>query len=175
MFVQATKVEDLPDIQRILEKEVREGVAHFGYEPPTVDQLRSELDASLGRFAWCSALDESGRVIGFAKAGLWKPREGYRHTAEVGVYVAEGTQSRGVGTALYEELLPQLWALGFHHLVAGIRLPNDPCVRLHEKFGFRKVAHFSQMGFKFGEWQDVGYWELLEPTAESQLPASPTK
>lgn len=173
--MRATLVQDLPEIQRILEREVREGVAHFGYEPPTVDQLQAEFEAAVDRFPWFSALDEHGVLIGFAKANVWKPREGYSRTAEIGVYAAVGQQGKGVGSALYEQLLPKLWAMGFHHLVAGIRLPNDPCVRLHEKYGFRKVAHFTQMGFKFGLWQDVGYWELLEPEAESQLPAAPTK
>ena len=66
-----------------------------------------------------------------------------------------------MGTALYARLLAELRERGFHAVLGGIALPNESSVALHEKFGFRKVAHFEQTGFKFDRWIDVGYWELL--------------
>ena len=62
---------------------------------------------------------------------------------------------------LYRELLSILQGLDTHAVIGGIALPNDASVALHQKFGFEKVAHFQQVGFKFSQWIDVGYWERV--------------
>ena len=105
--------------------------------------------------------EEAGRVIGYAYAGKWKERYGYRFSVESTVYCAPDVVGRGVGTSLYAELFPMLRERGVHAVMGGIALPNDGSVALHEKFGMKKVAHFEQTGFKFDDWIDVGYWELL--------------
>ncbi len=105
--------------------------------------------------------EEAGRVIGYAYAGQWKERHGYRFSVECTVYCAPNVVGRGVGTRLYAELFPMLRERGVHAVMGGIALPNDGSVALHEKFGMKKVAHFVQTGFKFDGWIDVGYWELL--------------
>ena len=68
--------------------------------------------------------------------------------------------SKGVGKAIYDQFIPSNVEAGFHTLLAGIRLPNDACVRLHERFGFRHVGTLPEVGYKFDEWHDVGYWAL---------------
>ena len=75
------------------------------------------------------------------------------------VYLAPDLVGRGLGTKLYEVLLAQLKEKGFHAVIGGIALPNPASIALHEKFGMKKVAHFKEVGFKFGKWIDVGYWE----------------
>lgn len=85
----------------------------------------------------------------------------YRYSTEVTVYVVPGLASRGIGSRLYEHLIPELRARNIHAAMGAIALPNEASIRLHEKFGFRKVAHFQQAGFKFNRWIDVGYWQLL--------------
>lgn len=72
-----------------------------------------------------------------------------------------GLGGRGLGSALYAVLIPQLEAQGLHALMGGIALPNAGSVALHEKFGFAKVAHFREVGRKFDRWVDVGYWQLV--------------
>lgn len=68
---------------------------------------------------------------------------------------------RGFGSIRYEELCPRLADKGFHALIGGIALPNAASIRLHEKFGFRQVAQFPEVGFKFGRWIDVGSWQRI--------------
>ena len=80
---------------------------------------------------------------------------------ECTVYTAAECQGQGVGRALYGVLLPALKAAGYHAVVAVIALPNPASVALHERFGMRKVAHFPQVGFKFGQWHDVGNWQVV--------------
>ena len=67
--------------------------------------------------------------------------------------------AKGYGTKLYEHLLTSFKKCGMHIAIGGIALPNPASVALHEKLGFRKAAHFSEVGFKFSKWIDVGYWQ----------------
>ena len=89
------------------------------------------------------------------------PRASYRFTVETTVYVAEAHLGKGLGADLYAPLLEELRGGEFHCAVAGIALPNPASIALHERFGFEKVAEFQSVGYKFGDWIDVGYWELI--------------
>jgi phosphinothricin acetyltransferase len=106
-------------------------------------------------------LEIDGEVVGYAYASKWKGRCAYRFSVETSVYLAPDHGRRGLGTDLYKSLLAQLKAKGFHAAIGGIALPNPASIALHEKFGMSKVAHFKDVGFKFGQWIDVGYWECL--------------
>ena len=99
--------------------------------------------------------------VGFAYAGKWKGRCAYRHSAETTVYVGRDHWRRGVGKALYSALLDLLQKSGMHAAIGGIALPNESSVALHERLGFKKVAQFREVGFKFDRWVDVGYWQIL--------------
>lgn len=99
-------------------------------------------------------------VIGYAYAGKWRARSAYNRTAEVSIYLDHKATGRGIGSKLMDELLRRLKAMDIHTAIGGASLPNDPSVALQEKFGFRKAAHFHEVGYKFGKWIDVGYWEL---------------
>jgi L-amino acid N-acyltransferase YncA len=74
--------------------------------------------------------------------------------------MSQDSTGKGIGTTLYKELLDRLKTLDIHVILGGITLPNPISVRLHEKLGFKKVAHFTQVGHKFGRWLDVGFWQL---------------
>jgi phosphinothricin acetyltransferase len=100
-------------------------------------------------------------MVGYAYAKPWRPRSAYRFSVETTIYIAPGYQRRGVGAALYRDLLAALRQLDVHAAVGGIALPNDASVALHERLGFKKVGQFVEIGFKLGRWVDVGYWELI--------------
>ena len=97
---------------------------------------------------------------GYCYATRWRVRSAYRHSAETTVYVRRDDHGKGIGSALYSRLINDMSAGDTHVLVAGIALPNDKSVRLHERLGFTKVAHFAEIGRKHERWLDVGYWEL---------------
>jgi len=117
-----------------------------------------EIQAAGYPFLVCEEGDE---IVGFAYANRYKTRAAYQHSVEVTVYIRDGFGGKGVGTLLYEQLFSELKNADIHAMVAGISLPNDASVKLHEKFGFEKVAHFREVGRKFDRWIDVGYWECL--------------
>ncbi|WP_299587830.1 arsinothricin resistance N-acetyltransferase ArsN1 family B [uncultured Microbulbifer sp.] len=100
-----------------------------------------------------------GEVIGYAYASKWRERSAYRFSVESTVYIANNMKSKGLGTELYSALFTQLKERNIHNIIGGITLPNPASVALHEKLGMKKVAHFEKVGFKFGQWLDVGYWQ----------------
>ena len=98
--------------------------------------------------------------MGYASATKWKGRSAYRFSVETTIYLAPHSVGKRIGTELYRHLLDQLRDLGLHTAIGGVALPNPASVALHEKCGFRKVAHFGEVGFKFGKWIDVAYWQV---------------
>ena len=105
--------------------------------------------------------EEEGKILGYAYGSSFRERISYRYTAESTVYIDPNYAGRGIGKQLYTQLLEQLKENGFHSVMGVITLPNDASVKLHEQFGFKKAGHFTEVGFKFNQWMDVGYWELL--------------
>ncbi len=102
--------------------------------------------------------EEDGEVIGYAYVSRFRERQAYEHSVESSIYLKNGCGGKGLGTRLYSELLSQVSSQR-HTVIGGIALPNEASIRLHEKCGFRKVAHFSEVGRKFGQWIDVGFWQ----------------
>lgn len=135
---------------------------HFAALPVRDDEFAAARAKADPRHPWLAA-EAEGRFLGYAKAGVWRERQAYAGTCETGIYVVREHQGKGVGRALYAALLPALAEAGFHVAVAGITLPNEPSVRLHEAAGFRKVAHFHEVGRKFDRWHDVGFWQATLP------------
>ncbi|GAB4386400.1 MAG: GNAT family N-acetyltransferase [Phycisphaerales bacterium] len=157
--IRETTPGDLPDILSIVNREIREGVAHFGTVALTLEELASDWAQTRERYAWVTALLDD-RLVGYARAAPWKTRGAYAWTAEVGIYVHPHAQGRGIGRAMYQCLFAELSRKGIRTLVAGITLPNPASVRLHEAMGMRPVGVFECVGFKHGQWRDVGYWVL---------------
>ena len=102
-----------------------------------------------------------GVVVGYTYASKWKVRSAYRYSVETTIYLEQGREGQGLGTRLYSELLRILREQGIHAAIGGAALPNEASVALHEKLGFERVATFTQVGFKFQQWVDVAYWQIL--------------
>tara|TARA_R110000751_G_scaffold150865_3_gene255832 strand:+ start:705 stop:1229 length:525 start_codon:yes stop_codon:yes gene_type:complete len=149
-----------------------EGIAHiYNYyientaisfeETPVsgADIERRIENVQMAGLPWMVAVEDYA-VVGYAYATKWKERSAYRFSAEVSVYLSNQVQGRGLGASLYETLFSKLKEGGINTVIGGITLPNPASVALHEKMGMKKVAHFENVGFKFNQWQDVGYWQL---------------
>ena len=124
----------------------------------TPQAMRERIDAYQQHYPWL-VCEAGGQVWGYCYASRYHQRSAFRHTAEVTVYVRLGHERRGIGRALYEPLLAQLAARDCHVALAAIALPNAGSAGLHEALGFEKVGHFKEVGRKFGQWIDVGYWQ----------------
>lgn len=160
MIRPATKT-DADAIARIYNHYVLNTTITFEEKAVTVEDIVDRIaEVESNSLLWLVA-EQDGQVVGYAYASKWKGRCAYRYSVESSVYVAQGHGGRGIGTKLYEALLPQLKDKGIHAVIGGIVLPNLSSIALHEKFGMTQVAHFKEVGYKFNQWLDVGYWEGL--------------
>ncbi|MEJ7807659.1 MAG: arsinothricin resistance N-acetyltransferase ArsN1 family B [Telluria sp.] len=160
MELRDATLDDAPAIGTIYNHFVATTTISFEEERATDADIRRRIaavrDAGL---PWLVA-EIDGQVAAYAYATQWRVRSAYRFSVESSVYVAPQRARCGLGRALYRTLLERLRSAGIHLVVGGIALPNDASIALHESMGFEKAAHFSEVGFKFDRWIDVGYWQL---------------
>ncbi len=140
----------------------------FEVAAPDDGEMRTRIATTLETYPWL-VWEFEGRVRGYAYAAAHRSRAAYQWSVDAAVYVDQDHHRRGIGRALYLALFPMLVRQRFVNVYAGITLPNDRSVGLHEAVGFRPVGIYRNVGFKLGQWRDVGWWHLaLQP-----LPAEP--
>jgi L-amino acid N-acyltransferase YncA len=151
---------DAQAISDIYNYYIAKTVVTFDEQPVSKSEIINRIEKVTGSsLPWLVAVDD-GSVIGYAYAAKWKERSAYRHTVESTVYLSHASVFKGWGTLLYEELFDILRRASIHVVIGGITLPNPASVALHQKFGMKQVAHFKEVGYKFGQWLDVGYWQV---------------
>ena len=160
--------DDLEAVNDIYNHYVAESHITFDVEPVSMEQRREWFThyAPAGRHRLFVA-EDGGRVVGFASSSRFRPKPGYLTSVETSVYLEPDATGRGAGSRLYESLFKSLEGEDVHRAYAGIALPNPASIALHEKFGFKRVAHFTEQGRKFGRYWDVAWFEMpLEGAAE---------
>jgi len=142
----------------------------FEERAPDVGEMRARIERYGASHAWLVA-EREGEVVGYAYATAFNERPAYRWSAGVSVYVAEEARGSGVGRALYAALFERLRERGFRMACAGITLPNEASVGLHESLGFERIGVNREIGWKHGAWRDVGWFQLrLAPAGEGPPP-----
>jgi phosphinothricin acetyltransferase len=160
-MIRSARSTDVDAIARIYNYYVINTVITFEEQIVTPETMAERMqEIASDSLPWLVA-ESSGEIIGYAYASMWKNRSAYRYSVESIVYLDPAALRVGHGSQLYDSLLANLRQQEFHVVIGGIALPNQASIRLHEKFGFRKVAHFKEVGYKFGQWVDVGYWQLI--------------
>jgi L-amino acid N-acyltransferase YncA len=151
---------------------VETSAATFEEQAPTAAEMAQRMEER-PRMPWLVAVASADTVVGFAYASPHHARSAYRWSLNCSVYLHEAAQGRGIAAALYRDLIDAVRDLGYVSLFAGIALPNDASVALHERLGFRRVAVFPVSGFKLGMWREVGWWwlPLRDPPEQPQEPA----
>lgn len=157
--IRVARPEDAETIQSIYAPIVLNTAISFEAAVPSVAEIRERIAITLQTYPYLVAVQE-GQVVGYAYASQHRARAAYRWAVDVTVYVAEGQRRSGVGRQLYDVLLPALKRLGYRSAYAGIALPNEGSVGLHERLGFQHIGTFPQVGFKLEAWHDVGYWRF---------------
>lgn len=160
---------------------VHASAVSFEEEPPTASEMAARIEQSSRTHPWLIA-ERGGQLVGFAYGSQHRARAAYRWACDVTVYVAPAHHRGGIGRRLYEPLLELLRRQRFQIACAGIALPNDASVGLHEALGFQLVGIYQGIGYKAGAWRDVGWWQLRllpaqdappEPLAPQRLATRP--
>jgi len=151
---------DAAAIAAIYNPYIRDTTITFEEEEVTPEEIASRIAKITKTYPWI-VWEEDGIVLGYAYGSSWRTRHAYRFATETAIYVSQDCRRKGIGIQLYNALLEALRQKGFHSVLGCLGLPNDPSVRLHEKLGFKKIAHMREAGWKFNAWVDVGFWELI--------------
>ena len=165
MIIRVAVAQDVPAVAAIYAHEVAHGTATFDTSPP-LDQTWADkvIDTAPGHHLLVA--DDAGVVLGFAYSVAYRPRGAYAATKETSVYLADAGRGRGLGRALYAELLRRLQLDGVHTAIAVIASPNPASVALHRASGFECVGVLREVGFKFGRRIDTEFWQLIvQPAA----------
>lgn len=164
---------DIPTITAIYAREVSDGLATWEETPPDetdmADRMRKIFAAGLPYLV----AERDGLVCGYAYAGPFHPRSGYRYTVEDTVYVAPSAQGAGIGTALLGDIVARCETLGYRQMMALIHWTQDSAsVALHRRLGFNLVGIAPAVGFKLGGWRDLAYMQRALGPGATTLPPS---
>ena len=161
IMIRNVRIDDSEAIAAIYNHYVVNSTVTFEVEAITGTEIAKRIQANLDAdLPWLIA-EAEGNVIGYCYATPWKARKAYQHSVEISVYLDADSHTKGIGSQLYAALFIQLKMQNVHAVMAGIALPNEASIALHEKHNMQKVAHFKQVGKKFGQWIDVAYWQVI--------------
>ncbi|MEM7288751.1 MAG: arsinothricin resistance N-acetyltransferase ArsN1 family B [Pseudomonadota bacterium] len=156
--IRAANSDDAEGVLDIYKPIVENTAISFETEVPTIDEIAQRISNALISHAYLIA-ESADAVTGYAYASQFRPRAAYAKSAEVTVYVHERAKGKNVGKKLYELLFAELRQRGFNSALAGICLPNAASIALHKSTGFERIGVFREVGFKFGKWHDVEWWQ----------------
>ena len=157
-MVRNAEAKDASQIASIYNYYIENTTVSFEEKSVTREEMESRINDYTKAYPWL-VYEENGKILGYCYATKWRVRSAYKYSAETSVYVDKDCHGKGIGTGLYTELVRRCKEQGIHVLVAGIALPNEKSQKIHEKIGFKKIAHFEEIGRKCDSWIDVGYWE----------------
>ena len=170
MTIRPATQDDLVEILRIYNHAVEHTTAVFEYRPHTIEMRREWFRAKQAASLPVLVADEAGAVRGFATYGPFRAWPAYKYSVENSVYVDPAVYRRGIGSSLVGAVLHEARARGLHVVMAGITSDNGVSLRLHERLGFKEVAHIPEVGFKFGRWLDLKLLQIVFDT-----PLTPTE
>ncbi|MFN8577452.1 MAG: N-acetyltransferase family protein [Candidatus Sericytochromatia bacterium] len=159
-MIKNVKIEDIEQICNIYNYYIENTFVTFEEEIINYQEMKNRIDNITKNYPFL-VYKKNDEVIGYAYGNIWKQRASYKHTVESTIYLSHKNIKKGIGSMLYSQLIEELKKQNIHNVIGGIALPNEASVRLHEKLGFKKCAHFTQIGNKFNQWIDVGYWEKI--------------
>jgi L-amino acid N-acyltransferase YncA len=158
--IRDVKLGDAEAISHIYNHYVINTIVSFEDLPVPAEEMKQRIMQTTSNLPWL-VIEEAGHINGYAYASSWKSRGAYRFCAESTIYLHPACIGKGYGRKLYEALISTLHSRNLHCVIGVIALPNEKSVALHEGLGFHQVAHLQQIGRKFDQWIDVGFWELI--------------
>ena len=153
--------DDLEQILIIYNDIILNTTAVYDYDPHTIEMRRDWFNIKKQQGFPVFVAEEEGRILGLSSIGPFRNWTGYKYTVENSVYVDAAQRGRGIGKLLMPPIIESARNLGMHAIVSGIDASNEASIRLHQSFGFKEVAHFKEVGFKFGRWLDLKFLELI--------------
>ncbi|KAJ3271602.1 hypothetical protein HDV01_006472 [Terramyces sp. JEL0728] len=164
-MIRDATLEDAQKIVSIYNHYIRNTIVSFEQEEISVQEMKDRISKIQSEYTFV-VYEKEGKVIGYAYAGSFRARHAYRFTVEGAIYLDHESTGKGVGRALYNEIISRMKAMGMKAMgmkaiIGGISLPNESSVKLHEKCGFEYVGTFPKVGYKFDKWIDVAFYQKM--------------
>ena len=159
MIVRVADIKDASSILEIYQPYIENTSFTFEIVVPSLDDFKKRIDEYLQNWPWL-VCEDNGVIAGYAYGSKYRERTAYQWCVEVSIYIHDDFQKRGIGQALYESLLEILKVQGYRNVYAVINLPNDKSVTFHESCGFSFFALYPKVGYKLGQWKNVGWWQI---------------
>lgn len=160
LLIREAVSDDLPAMLDIYNDAIENSTATFDIEKKSLDERKEWFAKYGGRYPLLVAKTE-GAVVGYGSLSRYKDRAAYDLTVELSIYISPDHQGQGIGKQLMEKLIERSIESGFHTIISGVTGGNEVSIKLHEKFGFQHVGHLSEMGWKFDQWLDVHFYQLI--------------
>ena len=157
---------DIPGMLSIYNDIILNTTAVYDYKPHTLEMRQYWYKTKQEQGFPVFVADEDGSVAGFGSIGPFRAWAAYKYSVENSVYVAADSRGKGIGKLLIPPLIDAARQLQMHTVIAGIDATNESSIRLHKSFGFEEAAHFKQVGYKFGRWLDLKFFQLILNTPE---------
>ncbi len=174
MIIRLANKNDASGILDIYKPYIENTSFTFETEIPSVAEFQKRIEDYLENWPWL-VCEDKGKITGYAYGAKYRERKGYQWCAESSIYIHDYYLKLGIGKALYEALIEILKQQGYRNVYAVINLPNDRSVKFHEKCGFSFLTIYPNVGYKLGEWKNVGWWQKkineysLEPTPPKKI------
>lgn len=169
-FVDCTEEEHAGAILAILNDAIVQSTALYDYQPRNLESMSRWFKAArAGAFPVIGAVSPSGDLLGFADYGTFRVHPAYKYSIEHSVYVHKDHRGEGVGTVLMRRLIAKATTQQYHVMIGGIDSANEASIALHRKLGFKHAGTLAQVGFKFGHWLDLAFYQLVLPTPSAPV------
>src|ERR1700730_10564080 len=161
MNLRAATQADLPQLLSIYNDIILTTTAVYDYRPHTMEMRQLWFKAKQEQGFPVFVAEEEGRILGFSSIGPFRNWAAYKYSVENSVYVAKENRGKGIGKLLLLPLIESAKQLQMHTIIAGIDAIYEASLRLHKSIGFEEVAHFKEVGYKFGRWLDLKFLQLM--------------
>jgi L-amino acid N-acyltransferase YncA len=170
VVIREAAIEDLSSMLDIYNDIIINTTAVYDYQPHTLEMRKQWYQTKQEQGIPVFVAEEDNQILGFSTIGPFRNWAAYKYSVENSIYVAARARGKGIGRLLMPPLIEAAKQLEMHTIIAGIDASNNASIKLHEQFGFIEVAHFKQVGYKFGQWLDLKFFQLLLST-----PANPVE
>ena len=152
---------DLPQLLDIYNDIIVHTTAVYDYEPHTLSMRQQWFETKKQQGFPVFVAEEGDRIVGFSSIGPFRAWAAYKYSVENSVYVAASARGKGIGKLLIPPLIDGAKKMSMHTIIAGIDATNEASIKLHANFGFKEVAHFKEVGWKFERWLDLKFLQLI--------------
>ena len=163
MLIREASITDLPGILDIYNDAIRNLTATFDLTEQSLKERTTWYNKYGGKYPLIVA-EINGEIAGYSCLGSFRDKPAYARTTELSIYISSHHRGKGIGKAMMQEILQRAAQLGYHTVIGGITAGNEASVKLHERFGFQLAGRFKEVGYKFDEWQDVLFYQLMIPS-----------